>query len=1183
MGKRTAEFIFVGDAKSVIRAAKQTEDAITKTEAATKRADEATKKSVAATEKAHKSMRVSYAETAKSAAKFAATSVGIYGVGAALGKVASQTIAFDKSMRNVNSLAQLSETRLKALSDQVLKLAGKTAQAPDTLAQGLYDLVSSGFNAKESMTILASSAKAATAGLTTTEISTKAVAAVLNAYHKPASAAAAVSDTLFQTVNKGVISFEQLSSTIGDVLPFASQLGINLKAVGAAASTLTKAGISPEETMTRLKNVMVTLLKPGKALQATFDDLGVAGGAELIKKFGGGTQGLLHGLDALVNTTGGAKDLEKAYKSLGVTTDAELVKKTGSAKNANVALAGALRTNGAGVAALFPNIRSLGGALALTGRNAKSAEDDLKAFKDVTGATDKALSQQSKSTAYQWNKVKAVFAGLAITAGSQVLPQVNKALGAVGKFATQMQNGTGQGGRFADKLKEIWGEVKPVVTWVGRATKNVAEFVAEHDNVRKLAEAVVGVGAAVKTLKFVSAKSGFTDLLKVGRSVMRRMVAMFATEGAAAGLAAGEGAAGAEGLASGKVNTLIRATGGRSGRLFGKAFGAGAIVGLGLTAKELTDQFYKAVGAKKGTATGFGQALFNTITGKADGGLIPGAGRGDTVPAMLEPGEFVIRRKIVEKYGPTYFAGLNGGMGAGGQRFAEGGVVSAFKGAIGATHAGPKASLALWEAGIVESGLRNLTYGDRDSLGALQLRAGIHGRALAMDPRGSAMAFLTRGFWGKGGAIGLASRNPSQSAGWIAQQVQGSGYPDRYDQVRGQAQGYLSRADSTSGGSTSGGGSGSTPKEALQAHVNANLDKLATLRNRLSGIPTGKAHAGARKALQAQISGLVSSNRSLRTDIRHAPSSADRTASQERSGSRLVNTIMAPFAKGISAATKGAAALGASIDDQGTTYGQADRLFGQTDEDLGTPAGRTRRVKELTALAIMKKKTLDDQRKRAALLKRAISRTQAELKKLRAARDKQHGPKRAKMSERITPVVSRLDDLRAELHSLTGEIVDTQLDIGDLAKEAKEAAGTPDTEVEPGPTAGERTDDLVSLIDARERAGVIDSATAAAQRTQVRQAVLGGALGPLTERERLQIMGDLKEATEQAAQDMSELRQAVIDLKASIDQQNAISGSIVGIQLAEAQRVIGDMFSSQLGTRVANRGMMPGSGPLARL
>lgn len=343
------------------------------------------------------------------AAKYAA-----FGVAAAVAGAGAATIAFsvsfDRAMRNVNSIAQLSEGQFKSLEKQVLELSKATAQAPKTLAEGLYDLVSSGFKASDAVKVLAASAKAATAGLTDTATSTAAVAAVLNAYHRPAADAAKVSDTLFQTVNIGVISFEQLANTIGDVLPFAAQLHVSLNQVGAAVATMTKAGISPAETMTRIKNVFVALLKPSKDLSKAIKETGAASGEALIHQ-----RGLQGALEAIIKTTDGSKSA---------------------------------------VASLFPNIRALGGALALTGINAKSADKDVKSFANTTGATNKALSQQTKSVAYQWNLLRSTVEAVAIQAGSVLLPAMNKAIGAVSGFVQQMTNGTGAGGRFVQTIKD---------------------------------------------------------------------------------------------------------------------------------------------------------------------------------------------------------------------------------------------------------------------------------------------------------------------------------------------------------------------------------------------------------------------------------------------------------------------------------------------------------------------------------------------------------------------------------------------------------------------------------------------------------------------------------------------------------------------------------------------------------
>lgn len=124
------------------------------------------------------------------------------------------------------------------------------------------------------------------------------------------------------------------------------------------------------------------------------------------------------------------------------------------------------------------------------------------------------------------------------------------------------------------------------------------------------------------------------------------------------------------------------------------------------------------------------------------------------------------------------------------------------------TRAGPKATLALFMACIVEpagyqgSGpFDNPAGGDRTSEGILQLLSttasglGVSAR----DVKAVARLFLTKGFWGKGGAIKIARENPEMSAGMVAQNVQGSAVPARYDAVRDQALAAIKAASGTSG------------------------------------------------------------------------------------------------------------------------------------------------------------------------------------------------------------------------------------------------------------------------------------------------------------------------------------------------------------------------------------------------
>jgi hypothetical protein len=108
---------------------------------------------------------------------------------------------------------------------------------------------------------------------------------------------------------------------------------------------------------------------------------------------------------------------------------------------------------------------------------------------------------------------------------------------------------------------------------------------------------------------------------------------------------------------------------------------------------------------------------------------------------------------------------------------ASGDVVRLALAQAGRMHASAKVRLALVEAGIVESGLRNLPYGDRDSLGFLQQRPSKGWRC----PRNITCAtwdFVRR-------AIPIA--HAYATAGRLAQAVQRSAFPDRYDQAQGRA------------------------------------------------------------------------------------------------------------------------------------------------------------------------------------------------------------------------------------------------------------------------------------------------------------------------------------------------------------------------------------------------------------
>jgi hypothetical protein len=161
-----------------------------------------------------------------------------------------------------------------------------------------------------------------------------------------------------------------------------------------------------------------------------------------------------------------------------------------------------------------------------------------------------------------------------------------------------------------------------------------------------------------------------------------------------------------------------------------------------------------------------------------------GSGSGGAVGALEET--MLDVRLIDWNAAQLPFGGLGG---AGGSGFFGGSPDPQVAGAIchvlDRLSAPPKVQLAAFEAAIVESGVHNLPYGDRDSLGAFQQRpsAGWGTPAQILDPEYAATQFISRAIRADGG----------QSAGQLAQDVQISAFPDRYDGVAVQAASLLQR------------------------------------------------------------------------------------------------------------------------------------------------------------------------------------------------------------------------------------------------------------------------------------------------------------------------------------------------------------------------------------------------------
>ncbi|MBA3297063.1 MAG: hypothetical protein H0U19_09015, partial [Acidobacteria bacterium] len=204
------------------------------------------------------------------------------------------------------------------------------------------------------------------------------------------------------------------------------------------------------------------------------------------------------------------------------------------------------------------------------------------------------------------------------------------------------------------------------------------------------------------------------------------------------------------------------------------------------------------------------------------------------------------------------------------------------------------------------------------------------------------------------------------------------------------------------------------------------------------------------------------------------------------------------------------------------------------------------------------------------------------------------GAKAATVRKRIQALDDRRIELAAEARSLGSAIKDIELDIGDIQKEIGEVAGTPDTAAEggdtagaadapePGPTAREGLSAEIERIGLLERAGDLSPEQARAAVIHAIQSAMGGSYGALSDRDRLELRGDLRDAQQAQTAALDDATSALKDLTKSIDEQNKFAASVTAVTSMQAVRALADIISGQLGVQTAGRNLVPGAGSLAR-
>lgn len=311
------------------------------------------------------------------------------------GASVKMALDFDKSMTKIKSLVGIAGDSVDEMGQTVKKLAIDTATSSREAADALFFITSAGLRGSDALKTLEISLKAAASGLGDTETIARLNTAAMAAYGKENLTTAAATDVLVAAVREGRLDSAQLGQAMEQVVPIASEMGVEFNELGAAFAAVSRTNSNASIAATGLRSVLVSLLSPSEQAREALQGMGL--GADFIRQ-NIKEKGLLNTLQLLAEKFDGNADATTA---------------------------------------VFGNIRALLPVMSLTGKNAKEVEGIFSRMENTLDMTSVAFKTTQESASFKFQKALNGAKETLASLGQQLLVAVVPLLQ---KAATFVQN-----------------------------------------------------------------------------------------------------------------------------------------------------------------------------------------------------------------------------------------------------------------------------------------------------------------------------------------------------------------------------------------------------------------------------------------------------------------------------------------------------------------------------------------------------------------------------------------------------------------------------------------------------------------------------------------------------------------------------------------------------------------------
>ena len=368
-------------------------------------------------------------------------------------------VDFESGMAKITALVGLGADEVAGMKDAVLELSGATSKAPQELADALFVITSAGLRGTDAMNALEYAAKASAAGLGETTDIARSLAGAMNAYGPGVLDAARATDVLVATARAGNFETSQLASSLGDVLPWAKQVGASFEDTGGAIALLTRTNGNAAKSITQVTSLMRAFVVPTEESKKALAALGIS--AEYMRG-AIAEKGLPEALQMLDKMLGGNRE--------------QLGKLIGSSEGA-------------------------GAAFSILNADAQAIADTFGVTAAAAGMTDEAFQVMADTAQFQLNQAmsqaKAGLVDVGLVILDAVMPVIQALSGAIAGLAEWFKNLSPLSKRMAILFAALAASIGPVLLAVAAASKVMAVLTSRMMLLSIKVIAVVAVLAAL--------------------------------------------------------------------------------------------------------------------------------------------------------------------------------------------------------------------------------------------------------------------------------------------------------------------------------------------------------------------------------------------------------------------------------------------------------------------------------------------------------------------------------------------------------------------------------------------------------------------------------------------------------------------------------------------------------------